>query len=135
MDDKKGTHLAHLRVLVRRMRAGSFMLKAWSVAIVGALLALSSIPAHVRFGWLALAMAIGFWMFDAHLARQARLFEKTYQRVAEQKEEEIDFSTDTKAVDGEQERLSAMMFRFGLVGFHGVVAVAATITQLWFEQR
>ncbi len=133
MQNKKQTHLAHIAVLVRRMRVGSVMLKSWSLAIVGALLAVASLPEYVRFSWLALAMAVGFWLFDAHLCRQARLFRKTFDRVSQQEEHEIDFSTDTKVVDCEQERLSVVMFRMGVMGFHGSVVVLTAIAQLWLE--
>jgi hypothetical protein len=99
----KDTHLATIRAVATRMAMGSVVLRAWSVLIVGALVAITANPLHARFGWLAVFMAICFWMLDAHLLRQARLYRKVHDRVRDMPEAEVDFLLDTSAVDTDEE--------------------------------
>src|SRR4051794_9445728 len=99
----KETHLAIIRAVVNRMSRGSVVLRAWSVLIVGALVALTTDPVHARFAWLAIFMAICFWMLDAHVLRQARLYRKVHDRVRNTPESEVEFLLDTSAVDTERD--------------------------------
>lgn len=119
--DKKRTHLAMIRKLINRMLAGSFLLKAWAVAIVSALLAVATNAEHARFAWLALFMAIAFWVLDAHFVRQLGLFRRTYERVKSQPESEIDFSLDTAVVDSDATSFGSALFSRSLGAFYGAV--------------
>lgn len=119
--DKKRKHLAMIRRIINRMLVGSFLLKAWAVAIVAALLAVATNAEHARFAWLALFMAIAFWVLDAHFVRQLGLFRKTYERVQSQPESEVDFSMDTAVVDGEATSFGSALFSRSLGAFYGTV--------------
>jgi hypothetical protein len=119
--DKKRAHLAMIRKIINRMVAGSFLLKAWSVAIVSALLAVATNVEHARFAWLALFMAIAFWVLDAHFSRQLGLFRRTYQRVQALPESAVDFSMDTAVVDGEATSFGSALFSKSLAAFYGTV--------------
>jgi len=63
--DRKHEHLATLRAIVRRMALGAVLLEGWSVLTAAALL----VAAHdeARFAWLALFMAIAFWLLTSSL--------------------------------------------------------------------
>jgi hypothetical protein len=106
----KETHLAIIRAVVNRMSRGSVVLRAWSVLIVGALVALTTDPVHARFAWLAIFMAICFWMLDAHVLRQARLYRKVHDRVRNTPESEVEFLLDTSAVDTERDAFRTVLF-------------------------
>lgn len=120
-EGKKRTHLATIRALVTRMSVGSLLLKVWSVLIVAALLAVTVNPAHARFAWLALFMAITFWMLDAYFLRQARLFRKIYDRIQNLTESEIDFLLDTSPVDSEGDAWRSILFSKTPTVFYGAV--------------
>jgi hypothetical protein len=119
--NKKRTHLAMIRKIINRMVAGSFLLKAWSVAIVAALLAVATNVEHARFAWLALFMAIAFWVLDAHFVRQLGLFRRTYERVQALPESEVDFSMDTAVVDSEATSFGSALLSRSLGAFYGTV--------------
>lgn len=119
--DKKRTHLSMIRKIINRMVAGSLLLKVWSVAVVSALLGVATDVAHARFAWLALFMAIAFWLLDAHLLRQQRLFRETYHRVQALRESEVDFAMDTALVDSEATAFGSALFSRSLGLFYGVV--------------
>jgi Kef-type K+ transport system membrane component KefB len=106
----KDSHLGTIRAVVNRMVIGSVVLRAWSVLIVGALVAITADPVHARFSWLAIFMAICFWMLDAHLLRQARLYRKVHDRVRNTPESEIDFLLDTSTVDTDADAFRIVAF-------------------------
>lgn len=133
--DKKRRHLSLLRSIVQRMFVGSYLVRLWSALIVGALTAVAAMPDYVRFRWLALAMAIGFWMLDAHLCRQRNLYEKTHRRVREQSGPEVDYSLDTSPVDNEGDSFVSRMFAPGLAAFYVTLSAAAGVALWLFNGR
>jgi hypothetical protein len=65
---------AVLRALVQRMTVASYLCEAWAAVLVGGLLVLSSSRDYVRWAWLALALAVAFWLLDAALLRLRGLY-------------------------------------------------------------
>ena len=128
--DKKRAHLHMIRSIINRMTVGSFLTKVWSIATVAALLAVATNPAHARFAWLALFMALCFWMLDAHLIRQEKLFRKTYDRVQALPESEVDFNMDTAPVDSEAASWGSVLFSRALGAFYGTVVALIAIVRL-----
>jgi hypothetical protein len=127
----KDTHLATIRSVVNRMAMGSVVLRAWSVLIVGALVTITANPVHARFVWLALFMAICFWMLDAHLLRQARLYQKVHDRVRNTSESQIDFLLDTSAVDTGADAFQNVAFSRNPSVFYGGLIVSVAIARFF----
>jgi hypothetical protein len=127
--DKKRTHLGTIRKIINRMVAGSFLLKAWAIAIVSALLAVATNVAYARFAWLALFMAIAFWVLDAHFVRQLGLFRRMYERVQNMPESEVDFSMDTAVVDGDATSFGSALFSRSLGAFYGTVLTLIAVAR------
>jgi hypothetical protein len=122
-----------IRAIINRMSAGSFLIKGWSVLSVSALLAVATTnQVHARFAWLALFMAIAFWMLDAHFLRQKRLFRRTYDRVQSLQESEVDFNMDTAPVDGEAASYGSALFSRSLGAFHGTIVILVAGVRLLF---
>lgn len=119
--DSKRHHLALIRSITTRMFAGAFLVRTWSVLIVGALLAITENPEHARFAWLAVFMAIAFWMLEAFLVRERRLFLKIFHRVQNMKESELDLSLDTTPVRSEADAFRSVLFSKALLVHYGVV--------------
>jgi hypothetical protein len=131
LSDKKRTHLRTIRSIGNRMRAGSALIRLWSITVVAALAALATTnPAHVRYAWLALAMAIGFWVLDAHCTRQERLFRRTYERVWSLPEADVDFDAGTSAVDSDEISFSTIFLSMPLSAFYGTVVVLIILVRL-----
>src|SRR5262245_1966952 len=128
MARSKDSHLETIRAVVNRMAIGSMVLRAWSVLIVGALVAITADPVHARFAWLAIFMAICFWMLDAYLLRQARLYRKVQERVRQTPESEIDFLLDTSAVDTDADAFRTVAFSVNPGIFYvGLIASVAVV--------
>ena len=128
--DKKRAHLRLIRSIANRMRVGSSLLRIWSVAVVAALLAVATTPAQARFAWLALFMALAFWMLDAHFSRQALLFRRTYDRVLSLPESELDFDLSTAPVDSDDVAFSTIFLSKALGAFYGIIVVLIILVQL-----
>jgi hypothetical protein len=126
----KDTHLSTIRAVVNRMATGSVVLRAWSVLIVGALVAITADPVHTRFAWLAIFMAICFWMLDAHVLRQARLYRKVHERVRNTPESEIDFLLDTSAVDSDKDAFRTVALSANPAVFYGGLVVLVAVARL-----
>jgi hypothetical protein len=118
---RKQAHLTVIQAIINRMSIGSVLLRAWSVLIVAGLLAVAADPMHARFAWLAVFMAIAFWMLDAHFLRQTRLFRKTYVRVQSQPESAVDFLLDTTPVDSEADAWRSVLLSKMPGAFYGAV--------------
>jgi len=121
-----------IAAVARRLTLGSFVLRAWSVLVVGALLAVAANSAHERFAWLSLFIAITFWLFDAYLSRQAGLLRKLTEHVRHHAEAGRDVVNpesifDTRPVEGVRDALSVVVFSPTLLGFYGLLvgAIAA----------
>src|SRR6185295_905276 len=125
--DRKREHLATIQAIVRRMALGAVLLEGWSVLIVAGLLAVAHDPQSARFAWLALFLAITFWMLDAHLSRQKLLYRSLHERVHAQPESEIEYTLDTYPVDRETYAWRSEFFRRRLVLFHGGVILAIAL--------
>ena len=128
--DRKREHLATIRAIVRRMTLGAFLLEGWSFLLVAALLAVADNPEWARFAWLALFMAIIFWMLDAHLLRQKLLFQSLHERVAALPDAEIDYTLDTSRVDCEAYSWRSAFFMPRLLVFHGGVITSIGVIRV-----
>jgi hypothetical protein len=125
--DRKSEHLATIQAIVRRMALGAVLLEGWSFLIVAGLLAVAHDPEWARFAWLALFLAILFWMLDAYLSRQKLLFRSLHERVRAQPEAEIEYTLDTSPVDREAYAWRSVFFMRRLVLFHGGVILAIAV--------
>lgn len=130
LSDKKRAHLRTIRSIANRMRVGSALVRLWSVTVVAALIALATTPAQARFAWLALAMALGFWMLDAHFSRQGQLFRRTYEHVMSLPESELDFEAGTSAVDSDEVSFSSIFLSRGLAAFYGTIVALIVAVRL-----
>jgi hypothetical protein len=82
MDPDTVKHLELIQSVVGRMGSNSFAVKAWSVALIAAILALAAqkdgSPCLILAGLLPV---IVFWYLDAFYLRQERLFRRLYDAV------------------------------------------------------
>jgi len=123
--EKKLKHLELIQGVVNRLSTNSFLLKGWSVVLVSALFALSAPKADVNFIFLAYFPAFIFWGLDAYFLWQERMFRDLYNKVREQRPEEIDFSMDAKSASDETWWCAFKSLTISL--FHGVLVGAIVI--------
>jgi hypothetical protein len=127
--DQRREHLATIQAIARRMALGALLLEGWSFLVMGALLVLAHNPLWARFAWLALFMAITFWMLDAHLVRQKLLFRRLHERLQTLPEAEVDYTLDTSPVDREVYAWRSVFFMRRLVLIHGGVILTIGVVR------
>jgi hypothetical protein len=105
------------------MASNSFLLKGWSVTLVAALFALAAKDSDKKYIVVAYFPVLVFWILDAYFLSQEKQFRKLYNAVRINKEDEIDFSMDTKPfVDGKV-GWTAAFFSKTLLIFYGSVVL------------
>lgn len=70
-------HLEMIQGVISRLGQNSFIVKGWSVTLVGALFVL----ADPNLKWGALAPATAFWLLDAYYLQQERRFRLLFDQV------------------------------------------------------
>ena len=79
--DELVKHLEFIQAIIARQASNSFLLKAWSVTLVGALFALAAKDADARFAYLPLVPVLVFWVLDAYYLCQENRFRDLYNWV------------------------------------------------------
>ena len=95
--EPKLRHLEFIQSVINRLSGNSFLLKGWSVTLVAALFALAAKDANKNYILVAYLPVLIFWNIDAYFLSQERRFRSLYDDVRIKKEDDIDFSMDTKS--------------------------------------
>jgi len=124
-------HLEIIQNVIARMANNSFLLKGWSVTIVGALFAFSATEnTHINIVVFSLLPAFTFWYLDGFYMRQERLFRKLYDDIVislgESSDDQVPlFSLDTRKYEREiQGGLLKLLFARAVWPVHSVVVTA-----------
>jgi len=122
--ENKLKHLEFIQSVVNRMASNSFLLKGWSVTLVAALFALAAKDSDKKYIVVAYFPVLVFWILDAYFLSQERSYRNLYDAVRTKKEDEIDFSMDTKPfADSRTKWASAFFSRTLLVFYLSMVLV------------
>lgn len=93
--EAKTKYLEFIQATINRMAGNSFLLKGWTVTLVGALFALTFKEVDPLYLLISLIVLVLFWRLDSYYLSQERLFIKLYERVSASKSDDTDFSMDT----------------------------------------
>ncbi len=129
--ESKLLHLQMIQGVINRMANCSFLLRGWSVILVSALFALAAKNAEIVFVVLAYFPAIAFCILDGFYLYQERLFRNLYDKVRQTDAELIDFSMDTRELEG----LNKATWIYGIFSrtvlwFHVPLIVAIVVVML-----
>ena len=94
--ERKLKHLEFIQEVINRMARNSFMLKGWTVILVGAIVAFIARGGNAEYILLVCIPALAFWALDGFFLSQEGLFRSLYDRVRMLDESEVDFSMDTR---------------------------------------
>lgn len=95
--ENKRKHLEFIQNIISRMAGNLFFLRGWTITLIGALLALLSKGNNSAYLiYFLIIITLVFWILDGFFLSQERLFRDLYNHVRKLKEEEIDFSMDTR---------------------------------------
>lgn len=117
--ENKLKHLEFIQLVINRMASNSFLLKGWGVTLVAALFALAAKDSDKNYIVVAYFPVIVFWILDAYFLSQERRFRNLYDGVRAKREDEIDFSMDTRPFAGSRTSWKAAFFSKTLIIFYG----------------
>jgi len=92
MIEKKLKHLEFIQNTITRMANNSFLLKGWTITVVGALIGLNKDGLDAKVIFIATFLTFMFWTLDAFFLKQERYFRTRYDEVSSKEEVDIDFS-------------------------------------------
>ena len=119
----KIAHLGFIQGVINRMGNNSFLVKGWTVALVAAILALSSNSINANFVAVALFPVFVFWALDAYYLRQERLFRKLYESVSNGIVNSSTFTMDVSIVNGDVACLTRIAFSISVFPFYMLILV------------
>ena len=94
--EAKLKHLEFIQSAITRMANNSFLLKGWTVTLIGGLLALTFKQIDRRYLFLSGSTALMFWSLDSYYLSQERKFIDLYNSVRLLSETSTDFSMHTR---------------------------------------
>lgn len=90
--ESKIKHLEFIQTTINRMANNSFLLKGWSITVIGALFAVSFKEITCLHFYFSLILICFFAVLDAYYLSKERLFIKLYNHTRKLENQDIDFS-------------------------------------------
>lgn len=119
--ETKLKHLEFIQAVITRMNNCSFLLKGWSVTLVSALFALSTIGTDLRFILFAYFPAFAFWILDGFFLDQERRYRKLYELVAKDDTTVPELEMNTTNIKSIKGSWLSTLFTSTILIFHGVI--------------
>lgn len=95
-DENKRLHIQMIENVINRMSSNSFLIKGWSLTILGGLITVYLANINKSMSYLILLLCLFFclifWVSDTFYLREERYFRNLYEVVRKKDEEDIDFS-------------------------------------------
>ena len=124
-DNNKIKHLELLQSIITRMNTNSFQIKAFTITIVSAFLAIFASTKNEWFILLGIFPVLLFWFLDSYYLQQERKFRGIYHNVSGLKEDiEIrDFEMPIDKFKGGQFNYCNVLVSKTIILFYGSVMV------------
>ncbi|AXR62584.1 DUF3278 domain-containing protein [Leptospira mayottensis] len=119
----KHKHLEFIQNTITRMNNNSFLIKAWTIAILSGIFVFSSKNSKTVLYFFILAPLISLWILDSLYLRYERKYRALYNEVSKKKEKHIDFSMDISKFKSSKYNLSSCMFSETQRSFYGILFV------------
>lgn len=130
--EDKRKHLEFIQGVVNRMASNSFLFKGWSITIIAGISTFAASDSNTALMVVPIVSTILFWSVDAYYLMLERAFRRIYNKVAELKPEQIDYSLTPDKIDTSLKCwLKTLFGRPALVLFYGIVlAMLVTLALL-----
>jgi hypothetical protein len=112
-------HLEFIQNAINRFANNSFLLKGWTITLVGVFIAFASKDASHKIMLLSFFPAVVFWFLDAYYLWHERLFRRLFEDVAAKKVKKR-LSMDVTPYKDEK-TYRAAFFSHRLILFYGIV--------------
>lgn len=127
--EAKTKHLEFILTTINRMAQNSYLLKGWSVTVVGGLIAFGFKESAIRYFVVSIAILFFFWLMDSYYLSRERRFVKLFDKVRQQDEAQVDFSMDTDEF-GKKARWVNCGFSTTMIVFYGGLLLVHLISIL-----
>jgi hypothetical protein len=124
--EAKLKHLEFIQAAINRMASSSFLLKGWTVTLVGGLLALTFKEIDRRYLLIALLVIGLFWLLDSYYLARERGFIGLYEDVRK-KNGDIDFSMDATKFAPRASWMRSALSRTLLLFYGGLTVILLLI--------
>lgn len=128
--EAKLKHLEFIQNAINRMAQNSFLLKGWSITLVGGLLALSFKEMSHLYIAISVVVLLFFWVLDSYYLRQERLFIKLYNHVRDMRGKVTDFSMDIRPFRKEVGWFGCWLSTTMNLFYGGLLAVGLIVTYI-----
>lgn len=128
--ENKQKHLEFIQKTINRMSGNLFFLRGWTITLIVTLLALFSKNTNGSnyVVYFLIMVIFVFWSLDGYFLSQERLFRDLYNDVRKLKEDDIDFSMNTREYEKyKRNSLVFSMFSSTLLLFYLPLISAALI--------
>jgi len=129
-------HLKLVQAVIARMNHNSFVVKAWSATLTGALLALAfQKPEHWAVAWAAPAAPLMCWWLDAFYLRAERRFRELFDALRNPTTSAAPFTMNPEPFVTPFSSWSQCLRGPVVAGIHGPVLGAAIVAALLLARR
>lgn len=132
--ENKIKHLEFIQETIKRTANNSFLLKGWGMTLIVVLFVFATKDMKDLNFWcvgVALFPILIFWLLDSYFLQQERLYRDLYNKIRTKKEDEIDFSLDTKEFnDNTGNNYMACFFSKTLIPFYLSLIITIIILSL-----
>jgi len=87
-------HLEFIQTVISRQASNSFLIKGWSLTVVGGIFALSSNTGKAGYLFVAYVLLLMFWSLDAYFLCVEKCYRALYNEVRQKEEKDVDFSME-----------------------------------------
>jgi uncharacterized membrane protein len=94
--EAKIKHLEFIQATINRMASNSFLLKGWTVTLIGGLIAVALKQVDPHYLYISMLILVMFWLLDAYYLSRERKFVALYDHVRTSKSDTTDFSMETQ---------------------------------------
>jgi hypothetical protein len=123
-------YLKMIQLVIDRLAGNSFQTKTWSVSLIAAILAFSTLSQQAPTAFLGLFPAICFFLLDAYYLRQERLFRALYRAATAGEAQR--FSMDTSPYESRQNSLWSVIRSPAILLVHGPIMVLFSLVVVAF---
>lgn len=134
MGENKLKHLEFIQNVITRMNTNSFLLKGWSTTLISALFALAAKDANLHYVLISYFVIPMFWILDGFFISNERQYRSLYEKVAEKREDQIDFNMNASVYNSGKNSWLCGIFSTTLLLFYGIL-ISTTLLVMFLFQR
>lgn len=125
--ENKFKHLEFIENVITRMNTNSFIIKGWAITLISALFALAAKDTNRTYVLVVYIPLPMFWILDGFFLSKERQYRGLYDKIMVLKDDEINFSMNTKEFNKDKNTWISSVFSKTLIPFYGILLVITLI--------